>query len=258
MFHLCVAQSPAELATVNDRLAWLETILPRVTQSGAHLLLLPELFACGYNIGNDLVARAEPADGAIRQHVSRLAGNFGVAMHYGFAETAQGAFYNSALCIAPDGRLLCHQRKLAIPPGFERRHFSAGAGCRLFQYCGLQIATLICYDAEFPETVRHVAARGADLVLVPTALGAQWPWVAETMIPTRAYENGLFLAYANSAGTENGLEYLGASVIAAPDGTELARAGRDPELLFANLDKRAVDQAQKRLPYLKDRSAIQL
>ena len=76
------------------------------------------------------------------------------------------------------------------------------------------------------------------------------------MIPTRAYENGVFLAYANSAGTERGMDYLGQSVIAAPDGVELARAGPGPELLFSDLDRARVKAARDRLPYLADRQAL--
>jgi nitrilase len=142
--------------------------------------------------------------------------------------------------------------KLAIPPGFEADHFKRGEGCSLFIYKGLQIATLICYDAEFPETARHVASMGAELILVPTALGAQWDWVSKTMVPTRAYENGVFLAYANSAGTENGMGFLGQSFIAAPNGKELARAGASPELIYAELKRGQVTKAQSRLPYLND------
>jgi predicted amidohydrolase len=55
------------------------------------------------------------------------------------------------------------------------------------------------------------------------------------MIPTRAYENGVFLAYANSAGTENGMTFLGQSFIAAPNGKELARAEASPQLIHTEL-----------------------
>ena len=155
-------------------------------------------------------------------------------------EQVDGTLYNAALCISHEGQILCHQRKLVIPPGNERSYFSAGIGCQIFTYKSLKIATLICYDAEFPETVRHVAERGADLILVPTALASQWAWVARKMIPTRAYENGVYLAYANSAGVENGMEFLGSSVIAAPDGTEAARAGSEPAIIHANIEKHLV------------------
>lgn len=258
VLRLAVAQSPADLATPAERLAWLSQTLPEVAAAGADLLLLPELFACGYNIGALLAERAEPQDGAFAKAIAALAREAGIAIHYGFAERAGAQVFSAALCIGPDGKLLGHHRKLVVPPGFERDHFVAGRGCRLFTYRGYAIATLICYDAEFAETARHVAGLGADLILVPTALGAAWDWVASTMIPTRAYENGVFLAYANSAGTENGFSFLGKSLIAAPDGKELARAGHAPEVLYADLDRARVQEAQARLPYLNDRSSLQL
>ena len=258
MVRLAVAQSPAGLDTTEDRIAWLRDALPDLTAKGIDIVLLPELFLCGYNIGDTLADRAEPADGPGFQAMRKLAQDGGIAVHYGFAEAKDGSVYNSALCIGPDGSVLTHQRKLSIPPGFEQAHFTAGAGCALFSFRGMRIATLICYDAEFPETVRHVASLGAEVVLVPTALGAQWGWVAHTMIPCRAYENGVYLAYANSAGSQNGMEFLGASVIAAPGGAEAVRAGSEPEVIFADLDQAKVKTAQARLPYLKDRLSLKL
>jgi predicted amidohydrolase len=255
---LAVAQAPAELDGPEARLGWLQGVVPDIAAAGADLVLLPELFACGYHIGDAVEERAEAVDGPTAGAIADLARANGIAVHYGFAERAENRIYNAALCIGPDGAVLGHQRKLAIPPGSERAHFTPGRGCHLFDYRGLRIATLICYDAEFPETVRHVAALGAELVLVPTALGAEWGWVAQTLIPTRAYENGVYLAYANSAGVENSFAFLGQSVVAAPDGVEVARAGAKPEIIHADLDKACVEQAQKRLPYLIDRSLIEL
>lgn len=258
MLRLAVVQAPAELDGVAARLGWLAASLSDIVDNGADLVLLPELFACGYNIGTQLEECAEPADGGVFQAMSFLAQEHRIAIHYGFVEREAGVLYNSSLCIGPDGAVLGHHRKLAIPPGFERGHFTAGQGCALFSYKGFSIATLICYDAEFAETVRHVALAGADLVLVPTALGADWGWVAHQMMPTRAYENGVFLAYANSAGIEQGMAFLGDSVIASPDGVELARAKEVPTVLYADLDKGRVAAAQARLPYLQDRGALRL
>ncbi len=256
--RLALAQAPSDLDGTAARLDWLASELPDIAARGADLLLLPELFTCGYAIGAQIRARAEPRDGLTAQRLARLAEGFGIAIHAGYAENADGVIYNSALCIGPNGALIAHHRKLAIPPGFERDHFSAGAGCDLFTYRGFRIATLICYDAEFPETARHVAALGADLILVPTALGADWGWVAETMIPTRGFENGVFLAYANGAGLQNGMEFLGSSFIGAPDGEILARAGSAPEILFCDLDLDRVQAAQQRLSYVQDAKHLSL
>ena len=258
MLRLAIAQSPAGLQSPTDRLNWLRNTLPQPADNGADIVVLPELFACGYNIGGEVLARAETLEGSTFCEIRGMAQEFGLAIHYGFSERSGDALYNAAQCVSKQGNRLCHQRKLAIPPGFERSYFTAGQGCSLFDFCGIKIATLICYDAEFPETVRHVAALGAELVLVPTALSAQWPCVAHKMIPTRAFENGVFLAYINSAGVENGLEFLGASVIAAPDGTEVARAREGPEVLYAELSSERVKAAQTRLPYLNDRFSISL
>lgn len=258
MLRLALAQAPAALSTPADRLDWLRDTLPEVAQRGADLLLLPELFACGYNIGSAVFDRAEPLTGPTFDAIAGMAQTTGIAIHYGFAERVDGQIFNAAACVSAAGALLCCQRKLAIPPGFERDYFAPGQGCHFFEMGGLTIATLICYDAEFPETVRHVAALGADVVLVPTALGEDWPWVAETMIPTRAYENGVYLAYANSAGIAGDMRFLGRSVIAAPNGQEAARAGAGPDIIYATVHKSSVQKAQARLPYLTDRHHIRL
>ena len=258
MLSLALAQAPSDLVGWSARMQWLAQHLPEIAKKGADLVVLPELFACGYAIGAQTRASAQPAHGPTAQRLSELAQRFKLAIHCGYAERADETLYNSAMCIGPDGTLLGHHRKLAIPPGFEREYYTAGQGITLFTYRGFKIATLICYDAEFPETVRHAAALGADLVLVPTALGADWGWVADTMLPTRAYENGVFLAYANGSGTQGDMEFLGKSVIAAPNGTELARASRTSEILYASLDPAMVRKAQLRLPYLLDRTSLDL
>jgi len=255
-FRLAVAQSPADLATPRERVDWLARALPELQGQGVDLLLLPELFLTGYNIGDKVTAWAEPADGPYAREIAAMAQGSGLAIHYGFAERAGGLIHGAAQCFGPDGARLGGHRKLILPPGFEADHFAPGSGCSLFDHAGLRIGTLICYDAEFPEAARHVAALGAELILVPTALGAQWGWVSRTLIPARGFENGVFLAYANHAGQENGMDYLGMSFIAAPDGVELARAGSAPEILIADLDPDRVCEAQARLPYLTDRGRL--
>lgn len=116
----------------------------------------------------------------------------------------------------------------------------------------MTISILICYEVEFPEAVRIAAARGAEFVVVPTALVDQWGVVAERVVPARAFENGVWLAYANHAGHENGLDYLGGSKIVAPDGRIEADAGPQEELIVATIDPQRVKAAQQRLPYLRD------
>ncbi len=79
---------------------------------------------------------------------------------------------------------------------------------------------------------------GAQAVLVPTALPASdhAAFIARKMIPVRAFENQIFVAYVNHCGADDRFAYAGLSGIAAPDGTMLAEAGmHDEELLIADL-----------------------
>lgn len=258
MFRLAVFQSPSALNGPQERLTWLEASLRKISGRGVDLVLLPELFMTGYNMGSNLEAWAEASDGPFAKAVGDLAARYGTAIHYGYPERAGETIYNAAQCIGPDRCRLGGHRKLILPPGFEADHFSHGAGCALFTYRGLRIATLICFDIEFPEIARHAAVQGADLLLVPTALGSQWGWVGRTMVPTRGFENGIFLAYANHSGCENGMSFLGESFVSTPDGRELARAGAGEELLTVEIDAAIVTAAQARLPYLSDRLKIAL
>ena len=47
------------------------------------------------------------------------------------------------------------------------------------------------------------------------------------MVPTRAYEKQLYVAYANRCGSEGQTRYYGESCVCAPDGRDLARAKPD-------------------------------
>lgn len=251
--NVAVMQSPGRLASPQSRIDWLDTALQALHDRPVDLVVLPELFLTGYNIGDKLTQRAEERDGAFSRQIADLARSSELAIHFGYAEQDGSRFYNSAACYDKTGVMTGHHRKLILPPGFELNHFTPGNCYSQFQLGGFNIATLICYDAEFPEAFREVSVAGADLVVVPTALGAQWEVVSERVIPTRAFENGVYVCYANHCDQENGLQYHGGSCIVGPDGKDLARALRVETYLFATLELAKVGSAQLRLPYHVDR-----
>ena len=84
----------------------------------------------------------------------------------------------------------------------------------------------ICYDVEFPEAVRALALAGAELIAVPTALIRPFDIVARAIVPARAFENQVYVAYAGMCGSEAGLGYCGLSCIVGPDGQDRARGHR--------------------------------
>jgi predicted amidohydrolase len=228
----------------------------RAADAGAALLVCPEMALTGYDIGAAAVqSLAEPADGASAHAVARIAQQAGIAIVYGYPEGgAPGEVFNAAQCISAGGERLANHRKTHLFGSLDRAVFAeADHASAVFMLGGWRIGLLICYEVEFPENTRRLALAGAELVVVPTANMREFDFVATTLVPTRAYENQCFVVYANHCGHEGGTDYGGLSSIVAPDGRCLAAAGREGELLLADLDRAALEASRARLPYLADR-----
>jgi predicted amidohydrolase len=206
--------------------------------AGAQLLVTPEMFLTGYNIGRtQALALAETRDGPRAQAVAAIARKHQISIVFGHPERdADGHIYNAAQCMDAQGHSLASYRKTHLFGELDRSMFSPGAGDEpLFELQGWKLGLLICFDVEFPENTRRLALQGADLIVVPTANMVDFDFVAQYMVPTRAYENQLFVAYANFCGQESELAYGGLSCVAPPDGAGLTQAGRNAELLLADL-----------------------
>ena len=78
----------------------------------------------------------------------------------GYPELAGEVLYNSAQCIDANGVSLANHRKIVLPPGFERKYFSVGQRTTIFTIHGIKFGLLICYECEFPESVRTLAESG--------------------------------------------------------------------------------------------------
>jgi len=252
--NVTVLQSPGNLGGPDERLHWFKSQLNTGLTGQTDLLVLPELFQCGYNTYD--AVNAEASDGPFAHAIAQLCIANNIAIAYGYAERLSGEIYNSAQCIDKSGFTIGHHRKLLLPPGFETTLFKEGDACSVFSLGGLRLSILICYDIEFPENARQAATSNVDLIIVPTALTQQWGVVSEKLIPTRSFENGVYIAYANHCGTENGITYYGGSCIVAPDGSDLDRANSDYKILHAKVVKENVVDAQKRLPYLTERMKL--
>lgn len=248
-----IFQSIARDETPAARLNWLEMAADRAASEGSRLLICPELYLSGYLAGDKLRERAQPVQGEYAERVGEIALLHDIAIAYTYPEIHSGALYNSASVVSPEGDMIGHHRKNNLPGEYEPRHFTADHNITVFDYAGWKMAILICYDIEFPEAARQAALLGAEFLIVPTALASKWSFVADTLIPARAWENGVFLAYANFAGQEGDINYLGGSRIVGPDGITDALAGPREEVLTASVDKARVMAARDRLNYLGDR-----
>ncbi|GHD26154.1 carbon-nitrogen hydrolase family protein [Nocardiopsis kunsanensis] len=223
--------------------------------SGAHLLITPEMSMTGYALAPDAIAdRAEPADGPLSRAVAGIAARAGVAIVHGFPERDGERVYNSVQLVGTHGTALATYRKTHLFGDLDHGAFVPGEDLVVqTDLHGHRIGLLICYDVEFPETVRAHALAGTELLVVPTALMAPDTAVASVLVPARAMENRIHLAYVNRCDAESGLDYVGLSTLAGPDGAELLRAGRQEALLVADLDAGAARAPSAEPSYLDDR-----
>jgi len=241
---LALWQTPYAGSTA-DALQRLDTTAAQARAQGADLLITPEMALTGYAIGPERVAAlAQPCDGPLAQAVAAIAQRHGIAIVYGYPEhNPHGKPFNAAQAIGPDGTHLAHYRKTHLFGDMDRAQFSAGgAASQVFEWQGWQLGLLICYDVEFPETVRGLALQGADAVLVPTANMEPFDDVQRVLLPARALENSLYLAYANACGAEGHIGYNGQSCVLEPDGYPLARATQDETLVVAELNRTALQR----------------
>lgn len=249
-------QSSGRLRDVAWNLRNLDDAAARAADAGAGLLVAPEMYLTGYAIGADVRRLAEPADGPSAEAVAAIAARRGLAVLYGYPERGEsdGQVFNSARAVGADGTPLLDYRKTHLFGCFEREHFTPGdTPVVQADLGGLRIGVLICYDVEFPENVRAHALAGTDLLLVPTAQMHPYQFVAESLVPVRAFESQMYVAYVNRTGAEGEFDFVGLSTLAGPDGVARARAGRGEDLIVGDVDPEFLAASRAANTYLPDR-----
>lgn len=254
-FKLACLQHEPEPANVAAGLVRIGNAARDAARQGCQLLLLPEASLTGYNIDLGSARQvAQTLDGEAANALANVCRKHQIAIAYGFIERFENSLFNSVQLIDKQGQRRAHYRKTHLWGDLDYRLFSAGADLvPVVDIDSWRIGLLICYDIEFPETARRLALEGAELILIPTALMTPYTNVAESVVPVRAFENQLFIAYTNYCGNENGLDYVGRSCISGPDGKNRASALDKEMLLTATLRRQDISHARAELPYHRDR-----
>lgn len=232
---LALHQGPAIGGATEETFGVIQSRLAAAAAAGARMIVFPELFLPGYNRPDLHGPLAQPQGGAWCQRLSALARAAGCGLAIGWAERDGERTYNAASCFSATGERIAHYRKIQLFGPMENTSFQPGSGYCLFEMEGLRAALLICYDVEFAPHCRALAKQGVELILVPTANPAGFEHVSALLVPARAVEMGLTIAYANYCGSEGDINYAGRSVIAGPDGQALAVAGPGETLLVTDL-----------------------
>ncbi|MDQ2090814.1 carbon-nitrogen hydrolase family protein [Marimonas arenosa] len=234
---LALYQGPPIQGDIEEGFARIEAQLGAAALSGARMAVFPELFLPGYNQPGLHASLSQPLGGAWCDRLGQLAETARCGLTIGWAERDGDQVYNAATAFGPDGAILGHYRKIQLFGPMEQQSFAFGNGYTLFDYQGHKTALMICYDVEFAHHVKALADQGVTLILVPTANPAGFEHVSTAIVPSRASEHVLTIAYANFCGSENGLGFGGHSVIVGPDARALAAASTTETLLVTDIAK---------------------
>lgn len=230
---VAIFQGRSRIGRTAENLGHMRRAAAAARAFGARILVCPELFLTGYNLGDATGPLAEPVDGPSLAAAAAIAREHGIGLVLGFPERAGDAVFNAAAAIDPDGGLLAVHRKCHLFGPFERAAFRAGDDLTVVALAGRRVGLAICYDVEFPEVVRALAGAGAEIIAAPTALMDPYGNVATTLVRARALECAVPVLYSNYCGADGDLVYAGSSAIVRADGTDAARAGRECETLLA-------------------------
>ena len=156
-------------------------LVARCAAAGAQIILPPELFSGPYFCKTEVEAHFALARPTLEHPsviaMTKLAKKFGVAIPTSFFERDGPHYYNSLAMIDANGEILGTYRKSHIPdgPGYEEKYYfrPGNSGFKVWDVFGAKIGVGICWDQWYPECARAMALMGAEMLLYPTAIGAE-------------------------------------------------------------------------------------
>ena len=250
-------QGPAKPGDREGNVLKMKLKMEEAKKMGADLIVFPELFTVGYKVSSDCMTElAEDRSGGTFQQLSLHARETGIAVLYGYPEVETSdreKVYNSAQFVDKEGVSLANYRKTHLwisETSTTEAVFTPGESFYVFEFLGMKIGLLICFDVEFPEAVRTLALRGAQVVLVPTACDTENSFriITQAMVASRAHENEVYVAYVNYNG--DGGVFGGHTLCCGPDGETVVSTGPQEEtILLAQIDTRH----PKKINYLSKR-----
>jgi omega-amidase len=217
IIHAGILQFDIQCGHVSANLKTAADGIRRLAGRGADLVLLPEMWASGFDLPR-LSHHAENTPDVLGM-LTNLAREHNLVIAGSLPESDDGGIYNSMYIVSESGVLSKPYRKMHLfRPTAEDRHFAAGDQVVVTPTRLGALGTMICYDLRFPELCRMLSIGGADIVLI----SAQWPsrrihhW--DALLRARAIENQIFIVASNRCGRQNDLSFIGHSQVISPQG----------------------------------------
>lgn len=242
-----------------DRRERVRDILCGLSDSDVDLVILPELWLCGFFDYDSYYPYAESSEGETAGMLSEAARNLSSYVLGGSIITQRdGRYYNTSLLFDREGRLIQTYDKIHLF-GYESEETKLLSGGDAVRYADTdfgRVGLATCYDLRFPEQFRAMADLGAEMILVvsdwPAARLPHWRLFNQV----RALENQSYLISCNCAGSLCGVDHAGHSMVVSPDGRILGELDEPPGILEIEIDTRRVSEYRAEFPALADKRII--
>lgn len=194
---------------VDDLMEQVEFFVDSVSDYKSDFILFPEYFNAplmakfnGMGEAQSIRALAQYT-GKIRDSFRELAISYNINIITGSMPLvkADGGLYNVGYLCRRDGSMEMYEKIHVTPDEEKCWGLSVGDTVRTFDTdCG-KIGILICYDVEFPELSRLLAAEGMQILFVPFMTDTQNAYSrVRVCAQARAIENECYVAIAGSVG----------------------------------------------------------
>lgn len=168
-------------------------------------------------------------------------------------------YFSTALVFSPAGELLGSHRKIHLFDIDIKGEMTFRESDTLSPGDSISIIDLpdygsiglgICYDIRFPEMAIIAARRSAFALIYPSAFNSTTgPLHWELLARSRALDNQVFVALCSQAfDPEFTYPAWGHSVIADPNGQIIAMAGREEDIVYAELDNETIQRHRRQIP----------
>ena len=228
---ISIAQFKSELGAVEENFSAAERSI--ATAKNSDVILLPELWSTGY-YPTPVENFAEAEGTRTKNFLCAAAKKFSVNIIGGSVIVESGGkIFNRCLVANRHGELAAAYDKTHLFSFAEEdKVFSAGEKISVVELDGVKCGLAICYDLRFPEFIRKIALKGAEIIFIPAAWSLKRLVPRQILTKARAIENQIFVVFANSSGK---------SEVVNPRGEVIVESGRGEEILSAeiNLNERA-------------------
>jgi len=233
-------------------------------KNGAKIICFAELaftpFYPQKRAGKNNLQLAETIPGSTTDIFTNLAKELGVVIILNLYEKETDKTYDSSPVIDTDGTILGVTRMIHITDYkcfHEKGYYTPGNnGAPVYKTKFGKIGVAICYDRHYPEYMRALALKGAEVVFIPQAGSVgEWPeGLYEAELRVASFQNGYFTALCNRVGKEECLTFSGESFVCDPEGNVIAKAetGKE-EILYCDIDPEKTKSSHAKKLFLKDR-----